>query len=122
MYLCGVTFKLSVMEKDYKNINRISEATTNDVASKPEKEIRAELVSVEVVGEDTPRKHSNKYEAWGVIALLSLVVWVICLTYFAFNNQSVNGLLVLIGSSALFFYSIGQMSFISSDERIGNTI
>ena len=110
------------MEKDYKNINRISEATTNDVASKPEKEIRAELVSVEVVGEDTPRKHSNKYEAWGVIALLSLVVWVICLTYFAFNNQSVNGLLVLIGSSALFFYSIGQMSFISSDERIGNTI
>ncbi len=122
MYLCGVTFKLSVMEKDYKNINRIPEAATNDVASTPENEIRAELVSVEVVGEDTPHKHSNKYEAWGVIALLSLVVWVICLTYFAFNNQSVNGLLALIGSSALFFYSIGQMSFISSDERIGNTI
>ena len=122
MYLCGVTFKLSVMEKDYKNINRIPEAATNDVASTPENEIRAELVSVEVVGEDTPHKHSNKYEAWGVIALLSLVVWVICLTYFAFNNQSVNGLLALIGSSALFFNSIGQMSFISSDERIGNTI
>ena len=110
------------MEKDYKNINCIPEAATNDAASKPENEIRAELVSVEVVGEDTPHKHSNKYEAWGVIALLSLVVWVICLTYFAFNNQSVNGLLALIGSSALFFYSIGQMSFISSDERIGNTI
>ena len=122
MYLCGEAFKLSVMEKDYKNINCIPEATTNDVASKPENKIRAELVSVEVVGEDTPHKHSNKYEAWGVIALLSLVVWVICLTYFAFNNQSVNGLLALIGSSALFFYSIGQMSFISSDERIGNTI
>ena len=45
------------MEKDYKNINRISEAATNDVASKPDNEIRAELVSVEVVGEDTPREH-----------------------------------------------------------------
>ena len=122
MYLRGITFKLTVMEKDYKNINRISEAATNDVASKPDNEIRAELVSVEVVGEDTPRKHSNKYETWGVIALLSLVVWVICLTYLAFNNQSVNGLLALIGSSALFFYSIGEMSFIGSDERIGNTI
>lgn len=122
MYLCDVTFKLSVMEKDHKNINRMPEAATNDVASTPENEIRAELVSVEVVGEDTPHKHSNKYEAWGVIALLSPVVWVICLTYFAFNNQSVNGLLALIGSSALFFYSIGQMSFISSDERTGNTI
>lgn len=116
MYLCGEAFKLSVMEKDYKNINRISEATTNDVASKPENEIRAELVSVEVVGEDTPHKHSNKYEAWGVIALLSLVVWVICLTYFAFNNQSVNGLLALGGSTALFFLSIGQMVLTSSEE------
>jgi hypothetical protein len=105
------------MEKDCKSINHIPKAATNDVMSKPENEIRVELVSVEVVGEDTPHKHSNKYEAWGVIALLSLVVWVICLTYFAFNNQSVNGLLALIGSSALFFYSICQMSFISSDER-----
>ena len=118
MYLCGVTFKLSVMEKDYKNINRISEAATNDVASKPENEIRAELVSVE----DTPRKHSNKYEAWGVIALLSLVVWVICLTYFAFNNQSVNGLLALGGSTALFFLSIGQMVLTSSEELNGEAI
>lgn len=91
MYLRGITFKLTVMEKDYKNINRTIEAKNNDVASKPINEIRAELVSVEVVGEDTPRKHSNKYETWGVIALLSLVVWVICLTYLAFNNQSVNG-------------------------------
>ena len=122
MYLCGEAFKLSVMEKDYKNINRISEATTNDVASKPENEIRAELVSVEVVGEDTPRKHSNKYETWGVIALLSLVVWVICLTYFAFNNQSVNGLLALGGSTALFFLSIGQMVLTSSEELNGEAI
>ena len=122
MYLCGVTFKLSVMEKDYKNINRISEAATNDVASKPENEIRAELVSVEVVGEDTPRKHSNKYEAWGVIALLSLVAWVICLTYFAFNNQSVNCLLALGGSTALFFLSIGQMVLTSSEELNGEAI
>ena len=118
MYLCGEAFKLSVMEKDCKSINHIPEAATNDVASKPENEIRAELISVEVVGEDTPHKHSKKYEVWGVIALLSLVVWVICLAYFAFfNNQSVNGLLALGGSSALFFYSICQMSFISSDER-----
>lgn len=118
MYLCGEAFKLSVMEKDCKSINHIPEAATNDVASKPENEIRVELVSVEVVGEDTPHKHSKKYEVWGVIALLSLVVWVICLAYFAFfNNQSVNGLLALGGSSALFFYSICQMSFISSDER-----
>ena len=106
------------MEKDCKSINHIPEAATNDVASKSENEIRVELVSVEVVGEDTPHKHSKKYEVWGVIALLSLVVWVICLAYFAFfNNQSVNGLLALGGSSALFFYSICQMSFISSDER-----
>ena len=106
------------MEKDCKSINHIPEAATNDVVSKPENEIRVELVSVEVVGEDTPHKHSKKYEVWGVIALLSLVVWVICLAYFAFfNNQSVNGLLALGGSSALFFYSICQMSFISSDER-----
>lgn len=122
MYLCGEAFKLSVMEKDYKNINRISEAATNDVASKPENEIRAELVCVEVVGEDTPHKHSNKYEAWGVIALLSLVVWVICLTYFAFNNQSVNGLLALGGSTALFFLSIGQMVLTSSEELNGEAI
>ena len=122
MYFCGEAFKLSVMEKDYKNINHIPEAATNDVVSKPENEIRVELVSVEVVGEDTPHKHSKKYEVWGVIALLSLVVWVICLTYLAFNNQSVNGLLALGGSTALFFYSICQMSFISSDERIDNTI
>lgn len=122
MYLCGEAFKLSVMEKDYKSINRISEAATNDVASKPENEIRAELVSVEVVGEDTPRKHSNKYEAWGVIALLSLVVWVICLAYFAFNNQSVNGLLALGGSTALFFLSIGQMVLTSSEELNGEAI
>lgn len=122
MYLCGVTFKLSVMEKDYKNINRISETATNDVASKPDNEIRAELVSVEVVGEDTPHKHSNKYEVWGVIALLSLVVWVICLTYFAFNNQSVNGLLALGGSTALFFLSIGQMVLTSSEELNGEAI
>lgn len=102
------------MEKNCKNINHIPETATN--------EIRAELISVEVVGEDTPHKYSNKYEVWGVIALLSLIAWIICLTYFVFNSQSVNGLLALIGSSALFFYSIGQMSFISSDERIGNTI
>ena len=62
MYLRGITFKLTVMEKDYKNINRTIEAKNNDVASKPINEIRAELVSVEVVGEDTPSKHSNKYE------------------------------------------------------------
>ena len=122
MYLCGEAFKLSVMEKDYKNINCIPEAATNDVASKPENEIRAELVSVEVVGEDTPYRHSNKYEAWGVIALLSLVVWVICLAYFAFNNQSVNGLLALGGSTALFFLSIGQMVLTSSEELNGEAI
>ena len=122
MYLRGITFKLTVMEKDYKNINRTIEAKNNDVASKPINEIRAELVSVEVVGEDTPRKHSNKYETWGVIALLSLVVWVICLTYFAFNNQSVNGLLALGGSTALFFLSIGQMVLTSSEELNGEAI
>lgn len=122
MYLRGITFKLTVMEKDYKNINRTIEAKNNDVASKLINEIRAELVSVEVVGEDTPRKHSNKYETWGVIALLSLVVWVICLTYFAFNNQSVNGLLALGGSTALFFLSIGQMVLTSSEELNGEAI
>ena len=116
MYLCGEAFKLSVMEKDCKSINHIPESATNDVASKPENEIRVELVSVEVVGEDTPHKHSKKYEVWGVIALLSLVVWVICLTYLAFNNQSVNGLLALGGSTALFFLSIGQMVLTSSEE------
>ena len=99
------------MEKNCKSINHILETATNDVMSKPESEIKAELISVEVVGEDTPRKYSNKYEVWGVIALLSLVVWITCLTYFVFNSQSVNGLLALIGSSALFFYSIGQISF-----------
>ena len=104
------------MEKDCKSINHIPESATNDVASKPENEIRVELVSVEVVGEDTPHKHSKKYEVWGVIALLSLVVWVICLTYLAFNNQSVNGLLALGGSTALFFLSIGQMVLTSSEE------
>lgn len=116
MYFCGEAFKLIVMEKDCKSINHIPEAATNDVASKPENEIKVELVSVEVVGEDTPHKHSNKYEVWGVIALLSLTAWVICLMYFVFHNQSVNGLLALSGSTALFFLSIGQMVLTSSEE------
>ncbi len=104
------------MEKNCKSINHIPKAATNDVMSKPKNEIKAELISVEVVGEDTPHKHSNKYEAWGVIALLSLAVWVICLTYFVSHNQSVNGLLALGGSTALFFLSIGQMVLTSSEE------
>jgi hypothetical protein len=36
--------------------------------------------------------------------------------YFVFHNQSVNGLLALGGSTALFFLSIGQMVLTSSEE------
>lgn len=59
------TFKLSVMEKDYQNNNSISDAANNNEESnKPEHEIKVEIVSIEVVGEDTPPKHSKKYERW----------------------------------------------------------
>ena len=43
------------MEKDYQNNNSISDAANNNEESnKPEHEIKVEIVSIEVVGEDTP--------------------------------------------------------------------
>ena len=67
------------MEKDYQNNNSISDAANNNEESnKPEHEIKVEIVSIEVVGEDS--------------------------------------VLVLIVTSALFFLSIGQMVFLSSEE------
>ena len=43
------------MEKDYQNNNSISDAANNNEESnKPEREIKVEIVSIEVVGEDTP--------------------------------------------------------------------
>ena len=67
------------MEKDYQNNNSISDtANNNDESNKPEHEIKVEIVSIEVVGEDS--------------------------------------VLVLIVTSALFFLSIGQMVFLSSEE------
>lgn len=54
------------MEKDYQNNNSISDAANNNEESnKPEHEIKVEIVSIEVVGEDTPPKHSKKYERGG---------------------------------------------------------
>lgn len=51
------------MEKDYQNNNSISDAANNNEESnKPEHEIKVEIVSIEVVGEDTPPKHSKKYQ------------------------------------------------------------
>ena len=48
------------MEKDYQNNNSISDAANNNEESnKPEHEIKVEIVSIEVVGEDTPPKHSH---------------------------------------------------------------
>ena len=53
------------MEKDYQNNNSISDtANNNEESNKPEHEIKVEIVSIEVVGEDTPPKHSKKYERW----------------------------------------------------------
>lgn len=44
------------MEKDYQNNNSISDAANNNGESnKPEHEIKVEIVSIEVVGEDTWR-------------------------------------------------------------------
>ena len=49
-----VGIKLSVMEKNYQNNNSISDtANNNDESNKPEHEIKVEIVSIEVVGEDT---------------------------------------------------------------------
>ena len=85
------------MEKDYQNNNSISDAANNNEESnKPEHEIKVEIVSIEVVGEDTPPKHSKKYERWGTTALLSFVVWVACIGYCANNPQSIYGVLALI--------------------------
>ena len=75
-----------------------------------------EIVSIEVVGEDTPQNHSKKYERWGTTALLSFVVGVACIGYCAYNPLSIYGVLALIATSALFFLSIGQMVFLSSEE------
>lgn len=110
------------MRKDYQNTDCISESTANDVASKPGHEIRAEIVSVEVVGEDTPRKHSKKQEAWSVIAWLSLVVLVICLPFFAFKSLSVSGFLAIGGSFTLFLLSVIKLVFISYDDFNNNTV
>lgn len=105
------------MEKDYQNNNSISDtASNNDESSKPEHEIKVEIVSIEVVGEDTSPKHSKKYERWGITALLSFVVWVACIGYCAYNPLSIYGVLVLTLTSALFFLSIGQMVFLCSEE------
>lgn len=96
------------MEKDYQNNNSISDAANNNEESnKPEHEIKVEIVSIEVVGEDTPPKHSKKYERWGTTTLLSFVVWVACIGYCAYNPLSIYGVLALIVTSALFFLSIG---------------
>ena len=44
------------MENDYQNNNSISDtANNNEESNKPEHEIKVEIVSIEVVGEDTPR-------------------------------------------------------------------
>lgn len=105
------------MEKDYQNNNSISDAANNNEESnKPEHEIKVEIVSIEVVGEDTPPKHSKKYERWGTTALLSFFVWVASIGYCAYNPLSIYGVLALIVTSALFFLSIGQMVFLSSEE------
>ena len=62
------------MEKDYQNNNSISDAANNNEESnKPEHEIKVEIVSIEVVGEDTPPKHSKKYERWGDNSLVVLL-------------------------------------------------
>ena len=51
------------MEKDYQNNNSISDATNNNEESnKPEHEIKVKIVNIEEGGEDTPPKHSKKYE------------------------------------------------------------
>ena len=43
------------MEKNYQNNNSISDAANkNEESNKPEHEIKVEIVSIEVVGEDTP--------------------------------------------------------------------
>lgn len=105
------------MEKDYQNNNSISDAANNNEESnKPGHEIKVEIVSIEVVGEDTPPKHSKKYERWGTTALLSFFVWVASIGYWAYNPLSIYGVLTLIVTSALFFLSIGQMVFLSSEE------
>lgn len=101
------------MEKDYQNNNSISDAANNNEESnKPEHEIKVEIVSIEVVGEDTPPKHSKKYERWGTTALLSFFVWVASIGYCAYNPLSIYGVLTLIVTSALFFLSIGQWCFL----------
>lgn len=41
------------MEKDYQNTNSTPEAANNDASNKPEHEIKVEIISFEVVGEDT---------------------------------------------------------------------
>jgi len=94
----------------------------NDNGTKKSEHVITAEISVEIPEKETSQKRTKKYEHWGVMALLSFVVWGGCMVYCACNNQSVNGILALIGSSALFFYSIGQLSFLSSDERIGNTL
>lgn len=44
------------MEKDYQNNNSISDtANNNEESNKPEHKIKVEIVSIEVVGEDTWR-------------------------------------------------------------------
>ena len=100
------------MEKDYQNNNSISDAANNNEESnKPEHEIKVEIVSIEVVGEDTPPKHSKKYERWGTTALLSFVVWVACIGYCANNPQS-TACWPLSSHQHCFSYLLGKWCFL----------
>lgn len=79
------------MEKDYQNNNSISDAANNNEESnKPEHEIKVEIVSIEVVGEDTPRSTLRNMSV-GDNSLLSFAVWVACIGYCVNNPQSIYG-------------------------------
>ncbi len=66
------------MNKNCQKNNSIIETTSDCGVKKPEHEINAEIISVEIVGnDDTPKvEYTNP---WGVVAALSLIAMIVSL-------------------------------------------
>ena len=113
------SFKLSVMEKDYKNISNISETATNDVTNKPNRIIEAKI-SIEVTGEDEPTKYDKRRDCWVVVALCSLAVLALSVISFFMVVNEYSFWLIIISVIAS-GYSLAKAMFIDPEEPTGHT-
>ncbi len=113
------SFKLSVMDKDYKNISNVSETATNDVENKSNHIIEAKI-SFEVTGKDEPTEYDKRRDRWVVVALCSLAVLVLsAISFFMFVNEYSFWLIII--SVIVSGYSLAKAMFIDPEEPTGHT-